>query len=264
MSYPEPQVTVSATPGLKENPKKPRNEWHGPFNIDWRMPKATEYIADGHRLFVVSLWNTYFITFVTAFLAYFMAFTFGIIVLSALAFHGEFEGLEIYGFSISLSVAIIFSLLTRYSSARYYVFDREHGTVHFPKGVFRNSFVVPFDQVECYGGQYVTRYGGHHYVTLIRPKLVPKGTIGGIIRRLPLLEGSGRENAEAQWSYILQFMDKSKSVPRVGYSGIWIDFFQRHNARWEDLIAGKLPQTAVDEINRRADEEEARNEAKIA
>jgi hypothetical protein len=250
MSIPNKTATQTADSDLVPNRKRPRWDWHGPFSGQHVKPTAAMHMADGHRLIVSSTWSS---VLVFGFISVMSFIILAMLCLTiAVGFwHGEkisdISNEFLIPIPILLFTGIFFGILMfKVGKERFFIFDRDHQTVLFPKGIFKRGFVVPFDQVECYGGRYVTIYGGYHYVPILFPKVVPKGH-GRVWRRFII--GNTKEETQQQWRLICDFMNKNRPLPNIGATGMFIDFFTRNNITLDDYYNGIMPESIMPEVD---------------
>ena len=137
---------------------------------------SVAYEADGHRLWIASSSNPFFVyTVVTG-----LGFLLGILMVGIEIWYWYRDLWDFDYFSaftiISWVIGFIglFLLLTK-SEIRYFIFDRDNGTVAIPKGLFRPHYVLPFSEVECYGASYLSPHGAQLYDMKLLPKLKPRG-----------------------------------------------------------------------------------------
>ena len=112
-------------------------------------------------------------------------------------------------------IAVLFGLYMNYSSNRIkpsklLIFEREQGVVSWPKSFWSlEVFTFPFDEVEGRLAMSANRHGAplfqlwlHHPPTRTLHMLIESGALGV-------------DNPLGYWSFISQYMDKTKPLPNV-------------------------------------------------
>jgi len=212
---------------------------------------SVAYEADGHRLWIASSSNPFFVYTVVAGLGLFSSIVGGGIELW-LYFSDEWEFNVVTLITIVsfITAAIALTLLFFKSEIRYFIFDRDHGTVAIPKGLFRPHYVLPFSEVECYGSSYLSPHGAQLYNMSLLPKLKPRGKWEGY-RNLYMEAIYDHDTADRYWSYICQFMNRQMPLPLNGLTGQLMRFLMEIDARVEDLGTDKIPKEKMEEFERK-------------
>lgn len=135
----------------------------------------------------------------------------GIFAVLALILTGFESSLAWYGAIIGLGTAYwMYHRSKSVKPTRFIIFDREHGTVTWPKWVWTDKiYIFPFNEIEGRLAKSANRYGAplfqlwlHHPPT----------------RTLKMLEEAGAGGVDSplgHWSFLVQFMDKNLPLPSV-------------------------------------------------
>ncbi len=245
--------TARVTPNLEPNRRNPPHRGFGWKKLTGKATPATAvaHKADGHRLWIASTSNPFIVYSVVAALGYIVALASSIGEL-VVWFRGDWEpSFATFLLATSLLVGIVSTfLLFSKSEIRYFIFDRDHGTVAIPKGLFRPHYVLPFSEVECYGASYLSPHGAQLYDMILYPKLKPRGRWEGF-RKLYMEAIYDHDTADRYWSYICLFMDRQKPLPLSGLTGMLMRFLMENDARVEDLGTDKIPKEKVEEYLQR-------------
>ena len=243
--------TARVTPNLEPNRRNPPHRGFGWKKLTGKATPATAvaHKADGHRLWIASTSNPFIVYSVVAVLGLFS----GIVMLGVgLWFDSTWEfDLFTLVTVFSLSIGVIGLILLFFKSEiRYFIFDRDNGTVAIPKSFFRPHYVLPFAEVECYGSSYLSPNGAPLYKMSLLPKLKPRGRWEGY-RHLYMEAIYDHDTADRYWSYICLFMDRQKPLPLNGLTGTMMRFLMENDARVEDLGTDKIPKEKVEEYLQR-------------
>ena len=245
--------TSHVSPDLVPNRVRPPRRSIGWKKLSGKAPPPMSVAdeADGHRLWIASSSNPFFVYTVAAALSFFVAIIFGIGEF-LIWLRGEWSlGFEFIIVVTALSLGIIFSFLLFFKSEiRYFIFDRDNGTVAIPKGLFRPHYVLPFSEVECYGSSYLSPHGAQLYNMSLLPKLKPRGKWEGY-RNLYMEAIYDHDTADRYWSYICQFMNRQMPLPLNGLTGQLMRFLMEIDARVEDLGTDKIPKEKMEEFERK-------------
>ncbi len=245
--------TSRVTPNLEPNRLKPPHRGFGWKKLTGKAtpPISVAYDADGHRLWIASMSNPFFVYSVVAALGFLL----GILMVGIEIWYWYRDLWEFDYFSVFTTIPWVigfiglFLLLTK-SEIRYFIFDRDNGTVAIPKGLFRPHYVLPFSEVECYGSSYLSPNGAPLYKMLLLPKLKPRGRWERY-RHLYMEAIYDHDTADRYWSYICLFMDRQKPLPLSGLTGMMMRFLMENDARVEDLGTDKIPKEKVEEYLQR-------------
>jgi len=245
--------TARVTPNLEPNRLKPPHRGFGWKKLTGKAtpPISVAYDADGHRLWIASMSNPFFVYSVVAALSFMVFAVFGFIELM-IWLEEEWEvsyGIFVTVISGTISIVSLVLLLFK-SEIRYFIFDRDNGTVAIPKSFFRPHYVLPFSEVECYGSSYLSPNGAPLYKMLLLPKLKPRGRWERY-RHLYMEAIYDHDTADRYWSYICLFMDRQKPLPLSGLTGMMMRFLMENDARVEDLGTDKIPKEKVEEYLQR-------------
>ena len=243
--------TSRISPNLVPNRVKPPRIGWKKLSGNARPATSVDYLADGHRLWIGSSSNPFIVYSVVAALGYIVALASSIGEL-IVWFRGYWEpSFATFLLATSLLVGIVSTFLLFFrSEIRYFIFDRDNGTVAIPKGLFRPHYVLPFSEVECYGASYLSPHGAQLYDMKLYPKLKPRRRWEGF-RNLYMEAIYDHDTADRYWSYICEFMNRQMPVPDGGLTGQLMRFLMEIDARVEDLGTDKIPKEKMEEFERK-------------
>ena len=242
--------TSHPSPNLVPNRARPRLGWKK-LSGKARPANNVDYEADGHRLWIASSSNPFIVYSVMAGLGFIVFSVFGFIELM-IWIEEEWEisyGIFVTVISGIVSVSSLILLFFK-SEIRYFIFDRDNGTVAIPKGFFRPHYVLPFSEVECYGASYLSPHGAQLYDMKLYPKLKPRRRWEGF-RNLYMEAIYDHDTADRYWSYICEFMNRQMPLPLNGLTGQLMRFLMEIDARLEDLGTDKIPKEKLEEFEQR-------------
>ena len=188
------------------------------------LPKTVTFSCDSHRLLVQGVMDLKIFALTGSSLALGGAFM--------VYFVAQVPEFSLTGYWYFLGFGLFCLIYTHILPYRgNLVFDRDSGTVYFPRFLFAKGYTVPFDQVQLHGDRRKGLRGFGGYYNWIFPKLKPKYSL---FARTPVisLEFSHEESAQS-WKFIGQFMDKNQPMPKALYFSQVLEALQRYDLTLE-------------------------------
>ena len=233
VQYPDCDASYTVTEGLVARKKRPHRKLDGPFfpRDVIPLPEQSYIECDGKHLILLGgidkksdyIANTGVLIFFAALVTFVVfgvpIYSFGFDIIKDI----EWFWWPITAFLWGTGI-YYFLKYSRTIFESFIIFNREAGTVMFPPHEGLKQFVVPFEQVECYGTMHYHSRGGKHYFTHLIAKKKPRGEKD---RECPIhfSEAYGRTPVEKEWKLICTFMDKEQPIPKV--FDRWINEFKR-------------------------------------
>jgi len=208
------------------------------YDQDCTLPDHIAGFTDGHRLFIISLYNER--NFEATFIFWFYVVAIVITPINIIDILADRDPplIQVLINIISILGAIVGTYKKRKLPINQFViFDRDSGNVLFTGRKKWPDMVVPFEHVGCFTDHAPGR-GAFHFIAklecLMRPKHMNKG------RRMELYVPSmvsSWQKTMQQWAYLNRFMDKSQPIPREPISA-WgsIEWFQERNITMDDVM----------------------------